>query len=108
MTSQCIHGFLTEQCASCGPCIHGQMASSCVRCRSAVASRKAAQPVPAQLPQEHAGYEIFFEPAVSGWRYRAADGAGSSLSYRSAFLARRAVNELGAGAPAAKKPTKRG
>jgi hypothetical protein len=63
--------------------------------------------VPAQLPQEHAGYEIFFEPAVSGWRYRAAESAASQLSYRSAFLARKAIDELATGTVAVKKPAKR-
>ena len=41
----------------------------------------------------HAGHEIFYEAAVSGWRYRAADAAASTLSYRSAFLARKAVDD---------------
>jgi hypothetical protein len=107
MTPQCIHGFLTAHCASCASCVHGQMASACVRCRSAVASRKAPQPVTAQLPQQHAGYDIIFEPEVSGWRYRAADSAGSPQSYRSAFLARKAVDQLGTAAVAVKKPAKR-
>ena len=64
--------------------------------------------MPAQPPQQHAGYEIFYEPESSGWRYRAADSVDSPLSYRSAFLARKAIDELGTGAVATKKTTKRG
>ena len=102
MTSSCIHGVPAEQCASCKTCLHGQAAGACVRCRSAALSRKAkaAPPAVVDSPQQHAGYEIYFEPDVSGWRYRATDAAPSELSYRSAFLARKAVDQL-ASAPAA-------
>lgn len=47
--------------------------------------------------EEHAGFEIFFVPAVNGWQYRAPDSEPSPLSYRSAFLARKAVDQLPAG-----------
>ena len=100
---QCIHGFTTEQCVSCRTCPHGQMTASCVRCRAAIAPRSASKaPVVEHPPEEHAGYEIFFESAVSGWRYRGADEAASPRSYRSAFLARKAVDQLaGGGTPVA-------
>src|SRR4029079_11294641 len=46
--------------------------------------------------EQHAGFEMYYEPAVTGWLYRGADAAPSHLSYRSAFLARKAVDELAA------------
>jgi hypothetical protein len=100
MTSHCIHGFPHEQCASCRTCQHGQAASACTRCRTAVTPRTQ-PPVSgdAHPTQPHAGFEIFYEPSLSGWRYRAPDAAPSALSYRSAFLARKAVDQL-ATAPA--------
>jgi hypothetical protein len=96
MSDQCIHGFPTQQCMSCRTCPHGQVTSSCAKCRTPVPTRKAnvvAAPVPPS--EEHAGYEVYYEPEVSGWRYRDADSAPSQLSYRSAFLARKAIDELG-------------
>ena len=104
MSSQCIHGFPTEQCVSCRTCPHGQITSVCAKCRAPVTARTtaAARTAAVQPPsEEHAGYEIFFEPAVSGWRYRGKDDAASQLSYRSAFLARKAVDGLGNGETAA-------
>ena len=103
MSTQCIHGFLTDQCVSCRTCPHGQMTSNCVRCRATLAARPSSKtPVVTYPSEEHAGFEIFFEPAVSGWRYRGKDDAASQLSYRSAFLARKAVDGLANGdAPAA-------
>ena len=106
MTSHCIHGFVPEHCASCRTCAHGQAAGACLRCRSAVTSRKATPPMVAELPQQHAGYEIFYAAEASGWRYRGADAAPSRNSYRSAFLARKAVDELGS-QPVAVKTTAR-
>jgi hypothetical protein len=91
--THCIHGFPTEQCVSCRTCAHGHPTASCTKCRASTATRKAAEPVADHPTHEHAGHEIFYEPAVSGWRYRAADAAASPLSYRSAFLARKAVDE---------------
>jgi hypothetical protein len=106
MSPLCIHGFTTDQCVSCRTCPHGQMTSSCVRCRAAVAPRSTAKaPVLAYPSEEHAGFEIFFEPAVSGWRYRGKDEASSSLSYRSAFLARKAVDQLADGGVVVAKKT---
>ena len=98
MTSQCIHGFPPDQCASCRTCPHGQTTAACVRCRSSIVTRKPLAPAVAEPQQTHAGYEIFFEPAVSGWRYRGPDSAPSPLSYRSAFLARKAVDQVRANA----------
>jgi len=71
------------------------MTSACARCRATVAARKRVVPTASEPQHEHAGYEIFFEPEVNGWRYRGADATPSALSYRSAFLARKAVDELG-------------
>jgi hypothetical protein len=68
-----------------------------MRCRSlaaAAAHRRPGVSVRTLQSEEHAGYEIFYVPALSGWQYRAPDSAPSLLSYRSAFLARKAVDEL--------------
>ena len=96
MNSPCIHGLLPQQCASCRTCEHGQTASACLRCRTVLASRKTPAPVGVEPSQQHGGHEIFFEAAASGWRYRATDAAPSRESYRSAFLARKAVDQLSA------------
>jgi hypothetical protein len=107
MTQQCIHGFRTDECASCQTCPHGLTASRCGRCAAAStsAARRAAAAVEVHPSEEYAGFEIYFDAAVSGWYYRAADDdATSPTSYRSAFLARKAVDGLG-NAP---KPTARG
>lgn len=106
MSEQCIHGFPTQQCMSCRTCRHGQITSSCARCRAPVPTRKSAivaAPVPPA--EEHGGYEVYFEPEVSGWRYRDPDSAPSRLSYRSAFLARKAIDQLGT--QAEEKPASR-
>jgi len=98
-TILCIHGFRTEECASCRTCPHGLNASRCGRCVAAsrAVSRRAHVVSTQTYPSEqHAGFEIYYEPAVSGWLYRGADAAASPLSYRSAFLARKAVDELAA------------
>ena len=105
--TQCIHGFPSEQCVSCRTCEHGNPAAACAKCRTTTTTRKVAEPVVDQTTQEHAGYEIFYEPAVSGWRYRAADAAASPLSYRSAFLARKAVDEQQRNGSEAAVPAKR-
>jgi hypothetical protein len=97
VTELCIHGFATDQCVSCRTCPHGQMTSACVRCRAALSARSASGAAIDHPSEEHAGFEIFFEPAVSGWRYRGKDAAASELSYRSAFLARKAVDQLANG-----------
>jgi hypothetical protein len=109
MTSQCIHGFPDQQCAACRTCPHDVVASGCVRCRAvAAAPGRHGRTLSVVTPpsEEHAGFEIFYVPAVSGWQYRAPDSAPSRLSYRSAFLARKAVDELRA-TPAVKRSAKR-
>ena len=98
MTSPCKHGFPTEQCASCRPCPHGLSAGGCGRCltASAAASRRRVVPAPAEgtASHDHLGYEIFYVPEVSGWHYRGPDSAASLESYRSVFLARKAIDNL--------------
>jgi hypothetical protein len=116
MSTECIHGFPAQQCASCRTCAHGQMTASCARCRATTTTRtRSASKVaePERPSEDHAGFEIFYEPAVSGWRYRAAGASASVLSYRSAFLARKAADALPAGAtdvvaaPSAKRGSKK-
>jgi hypothetical protein len=54
--------------------------------------------VPSTAPQPsetHAGYELYYDPAVSGWQFRSPDAEPSRESYRSAFLARKAIDALG-------------
>jgi hypothetical protein len=95
MTPQCIHGFRTDECASCQSCPHGLTVARCGRCAAAAASTRRALPVVAPpASEEYAGFEIFYDPAVSGWYYRAEEGAASAQSYRSAFLARKAVDRV--------------
>jgi hypothetical protein len=105
--SQCIHGVPTDQCVSCRVCHHGLTVSSCPRCRSAATARKAVEPTGDRETHTHGGYDIFYDPAVSGWRYRASDAAASTLSYRSAFLARKAVDALGSSDKKATSGSKR-
>jgi hypothetical protein len=93
ITTQCIHGFAREQCVSCRNCEHGQTISACSKCRTPTAMRRVPDPTGDLTAHEHDGFEIFFDPAVTGWRYRDADARASRLSYRSAFLARKAVSE---------------
>lgn len=98
MLTPCIHGFPADQCASCRDCPHGLAVNRCARCRAAATSRRTSTTKPvAHAAEEYAGYEIFYEPGLTGWRYRAADASPSPLSYRSRFLARRAVDEAIAG-----------
>jgi len=65
----------------------------------------AATPVP--TPEEHQGWEIFYVPAVSGWQVRPPQADVMEGSYRSAFLARKAVDEWIANPPAARPPNRR-
>ena len=105
MSSSCIHGFPVEQCASCRSCPHGLTASRCGRClaeTSAAARRRlAATPAPHPASEEHNGWEILYVPAVSGWQVRPPQADVIEGSYRSAFLARKAVDELIANPPVA-------
>ena len=100
MTPPCIHGFRTEECASCRTCPHGMVASRCSRCikaSSTPALRKAAINTHPEHPsEERAGFEIFYVPAVHGWRIRSDGEPTSGESYRSIFLARKAADELAA------------
>jgi len=53
--------------------------------------------VPSTAPQPsetHAGYELYYDAAVSGWQFRSPDAEPSRESYRSAFLARKAIDAL--------------
>ena len=103
MTALCIHGFDAEQCASCHTCPHGLTASRCGRCAAAstTAARRKAKPAVETPPSvKHAGFEIFYVPEVSGWQFRGPDSTTSALSYRSIFLARKAVDEIADGAKA--------
>jgi hypothetical protein len=101
MTASCIHGFDAEQCASCHTCSHGLAAARCGRCAAAATASARRRPKPAvETPPsvKHAGFEIYYVPEVSGWQYRAPDSTTSALSYRSVFLARKAVDEVADGA----------
>jgi hypothetical protein len=85
-TSPCIHGFEAGQCASCHP------------------------PNPPDAPQpideERDGWQIFYVPDLSGWQIRRPDTAPTPDSYRSLFLARKAVDQMVANSPTA-RPAKR-
>ncbi len=96
MSTHCVHGFRVAECASCHPCPHGLVISRCARCAAAARAprtKRSSAPEPSPQPEKYAGFEIFYAPDVSGWRFRAPDAAPSALSYRSAFLARKAVDE---------------
>jgi hypothetical protein len=97
MTSACMHGFPAEQCAACRTCPHGLTAGRCGRCSaaSAAASRRrlVAAPPDATAKHDHDGFEIFYAPEVNGWRFRGPDSS-STESYRSVFLARKAIDSL--------------
>jgi len=99
MTLLCIHGFQTDQCSSCRTCPHGLATDKCARCRAAAAAttRRRVAPAPAHEAgsETYNGFEIFYEPSLNGWKYRTPDDATSPLSYRSVFLARKAIDRLG-------------
>lgn len=104
MSAQCIHGFDAGQCASCRACPHGLVATRCGACAaaSATASRNAGRGnAPAPAGETRNGWEIFYAPEVTGWRVRSAESVALPDSYRSLFLARKAVDQLAAKAPAA-------
>jgi hypothetical protein len=108
MPAPCIHGFEAGQCASCRTCPHGLVATRCGQCLAETASTSLAATADGGLPEPEArnGWEIFYAPEVTGWRVRAPEAAVLPDSYRSLFLARKAVDELVAN-PAA-RPAKRG
>lgn len=99
MTELCIHGFQTDQCSSCRTCPHGLASYRCGRCRAdaAARSRRRIVPAPARDPatETYNGFEIFYEPTLNGWKYRTPEDATSPVSYRSAFLTRKAIDRLG-------------
>ena len=98
MSSECKHGFPTEQCASCRTCPHGLTASGCGRCLAATAAasrrRIVAGPTEGTASHDHQGFEIFYVPEVNGWHFRGPDAPISAESYRSVFLARKAIDKL--------------
>ena len=106
----CIHGFDPGQCAACRTCPHGLTASRCGRCADAQANaaRRRLRPATAPPPpdEQREGWEIYFVPELSGWQIRLPDTNAMPESYRSLFLARKAVDEMIANPPAP-KPTKR-
>ena len=100
MTPPCIHGFRTEECAACRTCPHGLVSSRCGRCLKATSTpalRKAAiNTHPAHDPEQRSGFEIVYVPNLNGWQIRSEGEPLSAESYRSAFLARKAVDEAAA------------
>jgi len=101
MPHYCVHGFRTAECASCRICSHGFVTSRCAQCnaprrvQSARFARASASGLLTETPEPitYSGFEIFYVPQVSGWRFRAnADAPPSALSYRSVFLARKAID----------------
>jgi hypothetical protein len=111
MKAPCIHGFRTDECTACRTCPHGLVSSRCARCLKSVSTpalRRATINTHGENPsEEHAGFEIFYVPAVNGWRFRADESAPSVESYRSAFLARKAVDQLAAEAGRPAEPKRR-
>jgi hypothetical protein len=97
MTDRCIHGFEAQSCASCRRCEHGMLDSRCGICNPRTA-REAAVMLANDEPrpsEEHRGYEILYVAGERGWRIRPdADATPSQQSFRSAFQARRAVDQL--------------
>ena len=109
MSDSCIHGFLTDHCASCRSCPHGLVASKCGRClaqSAASARRKPAATTPQQPDEEHAGWQIFYVPALTGWQVRAPEAQIMDGSYRSLFLARKAVDNWIANPPSVRASRK--
>lgn len=99
-SSSCIHGFPEAQCASCRQCPHGLTSSRCGRCaevastpRRVTAKSAIAEAASAPGPEERSGFQIFYVPELSGWQYRDPDDRTSPVSYRSLFLARKAVDK---------------
>ncbi len=110
MTLPCIHGFRTDECSACRSCPHGLVSSRCGRCLKAVSTpalRRASLNNHGVHPsEERAGFEIFYVPEVNGWQFRTDESAPSAESYRSIFLARKAVDDL-ASAGTAKESKRR-
>lgn len=108
MSSPCIHGFVDGQCAACRTCAHGLVTSRCGRCaadaatprRPTASSRRAAVEGEVPASEQRGDWEIFYVPALSGWQVRGPEEAAGPTSYRSLFLARKAVDDLSAHPPA--------
>jgi hypothetical protein len=97
MTDRCIHGFEPQTCASCRRCVHGLAESRCGVCvprtaREATLMLANDQPRP---PEEHRGYQILYVAGQRSWFTRPdPDAPLSAESYRSSFLARRAIDRM--------------
>ncbi len=97
MSLPCIHGFEAGQCASCRTCIHGMPVTRCGQCLAGSRARSQVSSTPngpISEPEARNGWEIFYAPEVSGWRVRAPEAAVLPDSYRSLFLARKAVDQM--------------
>ena len=98
MTDRCIHGFDAQHCASCRRCPHGLLETRCAECSAPRTAREATLMLANDAPrpsQEHRGHEIIYVAGERSWYIRAgADAPRSTLSYRSAFQARRAIDSL--------------
>lgn len=97
MTDYCIHGFDRQICASCRRCAHGLLEARCATCNPKTA-REASIMLAGEADrpaEEHRGYEISYVAGERSWYIRAdADAPRSQQSYRSAFRARRAIDEM--------------
>jgi hypothetical protein len=97
MTERCIHGFDAQICASCRRCPHGLLDSRCATCNPKTA-REATIRLANDAPQpseQHRGYEILYVAGERSWYIKAdADAPRSQASFRSAFQARRAIDEI--------------
>jgi len=97
MTARCIHGFEEQHCAACRRCPHGIFESRCATCRPKTA-REATIMLANDAPrpaEEHRGYEISYVAGERSWYIRAdADAPLSQNTFRSAFQARRAIDEI--------------
>lgn len=91
MSPSCIHGFHQGQCASCSP----------------LASRRPVDAPVDNASEERQGWEIFYVPALSGWQLRSPEATVTRDSYRSLFLARKAVDQLIANPPAPRSTSRR-
>jgi ribosomal protein L37E len=111
MTDHCIHGFDAQHCASCRRCSHGLLESRCSQCGPPRTAREATTMLANDAPQpstSHRGHEILYVAGERSWYFRAdADSPRSAVSFRSSFLARRAVDAL-LDAPAKGAGQKRG
>jgi hypothetical protein len=112
VSDACMHGFVTTHCASCRECPHGITTSRCGRCLAAAAAisprtRRTVAPGPHPEPEEHNGWEIFYVPALSGWQVRSPEAEQPADSYRSVFLARKAIERLIANPPVAARSKRR-